>query len=339
MKRSDYSILNVLGLSMGIACCLLIFQYVSYEESYDNIPEADQIVRLRLDNYQDGKLDWQSAAVYPAFAPLMKRDFPEIENYCRLAVTDMLLSNDKRNVKFNEDKGYYADPSFISMFNIKVIKGNAATALTGLDKIMLSASMAEKFFGDEDPIGKTLTYRAPFSVKTFEVTGIFIPPVHSHLVINYLISYPTVGSIRRQFGDMSRPEETSWGWHQFYTYLLLKKGTDLKKLESKFPAFCDRYINTLEWKKVGRTRNEVYLIPLKDIHLHSHYMQEAEANGNDYAVSFLYLLALLIVGIAWVNYINLSTAWSMERAKEVGVRKVIGATRGKLIMQFLPRVF
>ena len=334
LKRSDYSILNVLGLSIGIACCLLIFQYVSYEKSYDNIPKADQIVRLRLDNYQDGKLDWQSAAVYPAFAPAMKKDFPEIENYCRLAVTELLLSNDERNVKSNEDKGYYADPSFISMFNVKVIKGNSATALNGLDKIMLSASMAEKFFGSENPIGKTLIYRAPFSVKTFEVTGIFIPPVHSHLVINYLISYPTIGSFRRQFGDMSRPEETSWGWYQFYTYLLLKKGTDLEKLENKFPAFCDRYINTLEWKKVNRTRNEVHLIPLKDIHLHSHYMQEAEANGNDYAVSFLYLLALLIVGIAWVNYINLSTGRSLERAKEVGVRKVIGATRGKLIMQF-----
>jgi putative ABC transport system permease protein len=334
LKRSDYSILNVLGLSIGIACCLLIFQYVSYEKSYDNFPKADQIVRLRLDNYQDGKLAWQSAAVYPAFAPLMKKDFPEIEDYCRLAVTELRLSNDERNVKFNEDKGYYADPSFISMFNIKVIKGNSATALNGLDKIMLSASMAEKFFGDENPIGKTLIYRAPFSVRTFEVTGIFIPPVHSHLVINYLISYPTIGSSRRQFGDMSRPEETSWGWYQFYTYLLLKKGTDLKKLESKFPAFCDRYINTLEWKKANRTRNEVYLIPLKDIHLHSHYMQEAEANGNEHAVSFLFLLAILIVGIAWVNYINLSTGRSLERAKEVGVRKVIGATRSKLIMQF-----
>ncbi len=334
LKRLEYSILNVLGLSIGIACCLLIFQYVSYEKSYDNVPKADQIVRLRLDSYQEGKLDWQSAAVYPAFAPAMKKDFPEIENYCRLAATEMLLSNDERNVKSNEDKGYYADPSFISMFNIKVIKGNAATALNGLDKIMLSANMAEKFFGNENPIGKTLVYRAPFSVQVFEVTGIFIPPLHSHLVINYLISYPTVGSVRMQFGDMSRPEETSWGWRQFYTYLLLKKGTDLKKLESKFPAFCDRYINTQEWKKVRRTLNEVYLIPLKDIHLHSHYMQEAEANGNAYAVSFLYLLALLIVGIAWVNYVNLSTGRSMERAREVGVRKVIGATRSKLMMQF-----
>ena len=334
LKRSDYSILNILGLSIGIACCLLIFQYVSFEKSYDNFPKTDQIVRLRLDNYQDGKLDWQSAAVYPAFAPFMKKDFPEIEDYCRLAVAELLLSNDQRNIKFNDNKGFYADPSFISMFNIKVLKGNPSTALNGLDKIMLSTSMAKKFFGHENPLGKTLVFRAPFSVKLFEVTGLFIPPVHSHLVVNYLISYPTIGSFRRQFGDMTKPEETSWGWYQFYTYLLLKKGTDIKRLESKFPSFCDRYINSLEWKKAYRTRNEVYLIPLKDIHLHSHYMQEAEANGNEHAVSFLFLLALLIVGIAWVNYINLSTGRSLERAKEVGVRKAIGATRGKLIMQF-----
>ena len=334
LKRIDYSILNILGLSIGIACCLLIFQYVSYEKSYDDLSKADQIVRLRLDNYQEGKLDWQSAAVYPAFAPFMKKDFPEIKDYCRLAVAELLLSNDKRNIKFNEDKGYYADPSFIPMFNIEVVKGNPSTALNGLDKIMLSTSMAEKFFGDEDPLGKILVFRAPFSAKNFEVTGVFIPPVHSHLVVNYLISYPTIGSFRRQFGDMTRPEETSWGWYQFYTYLLLEKGTDIRKLESKFPSFCDRYINSLEWKKANRTRNEVYLIPLKDIHLHSHYMQEAEANGNEHAVSFLSLLALLIVGIAWVNYINLSTGRSLERAKEVGVRKVIGATRGRLIMQF-----
>ncbi len=129
-------------------------------------------------------------------------------------------------------------------------------------------------------------YRAPFSTIAFQVTGVFNPPAHSHLVINYLVSYPTIGSFRSQFGDISRPEETSWGWYQFYTYLLLKKGTDIKKLEAKFPAFCDRYINNLDWKKASNTRNEVYLMPLKDIHLRSHYMQEAEANGNETAYHF-----------------------------------------------------
>ena len=256
-KRKNYSILNILGLAIAIACWLLILRYVSYEKGYDNFPKADQIVRLRLDSYQEGKLDWQSAAVYPAFGPIMKKDFPEVKNYCRLAATQLLLSNDERNVKFNESKGYYSDPSFLSMFSIHVLKGNSQTALNGLDKIMLSADMAKKYFGNADPLGKTLTYRAPFVTKNFEVTGIFTPPSHSHLVINYLISYPTIGSFRRQFGDLSQPEETSWGWYQFYTYLLLKSGTDIKKLESKFPSFCDRYVNNLEWKKANNTKNEV----------------------------------------------------------------------------------
>src|SRR5690242_8846736 len=112
-RRKGYSTLNILGLAVGIASCLLIFQYVSFEKSYDDFsPKADRIIRLRLDSYRDGRLDWQSAAVYPAFGPTMKKDFPEVENYCRLAAADLLLSNDERDVKFNESKGYYADSSF-----------------------------------------------------------------------------------------------------------------------------------------------------------------------------------------------------------------------------------
>jgi putative ABC transport system permease protein len=335
LRRKNYFILNLLGLAVGITCWLFILQYVSYEREYDAFPKANRIARLTLDNYQQGKLDWQSAAVYPAFGPNMKGDFPEVENYCRLAATEFLLSNDERNIRANESKGYYADPSFLSMFDIHVLKGNPRTALDGLDKIMLSEDLAKKYFGNTDPLGKTLVYRAPFVTKVFEVSGVFTPPLHSHLVINYLISYPTIGSFRRQFGDLSRPEETSWGWYQFYTYLLLKPETDLKSLEDKFPAFCDRYINSLEWKKAGGIKNEVRLIPLKSIHLHSHYMQEAEINGNEHSISFLFLVGFFIIGIAWVNYINLSTARSVERAKEVGVRKVAGASRSSLIGQFL----
>lgn len=335
LRRKGYLVLNLLGLTVGIACWLLILQYVSYEKEYDRFSKADRIARLTLATYQQGKLDWQSAAVYPAFGPAMKRDFPEVENYCRLAATELLLSNDEHNIRGNESKGYYADPSFLSVFDIRIRQGNPQTALNGLDKILLSEDMAKKYFGNENPLGKTLVHRAPFVTKIFEVSGVFTPPVHSHLVINYLVSYPTIGSFRRQFGDLSRPEETSWGWYQFYTYLLVKPGTDLKKLEEKFPAFCNRHINNLDWKKAAGIRNEVHLIPLKDIHLRSHYMQEAAINGNERSVSFLFLVGFFIIGIAWVNYVNLSTARSLERAKEVGVRKVAGATRFALICQFL----
>lgn len=334
LKNKVYSVINIFGLTIGMACCLLIFQYVAYENGYDKVSKADRVVRLRLDSYQQGKLDWQSAAVYPAFGPAMKKDFPEVEGYCRLAKAELLLSNDERNIKFNENQGYYADASFLSMFDIRTIKGEPETALSGLDKVMLSADMAKKYFGNENPLGKTLSYRAPFANRSFEVTGVFDPLVHSHLTVNYLVSYPTIGSFRRERGDISMPEETSWGWYQFYTYLLLKPGTDRQALEAKLPDFCNRHINSLEWKKASNIRNEVHLMPLKDIHLHSHYLQEAESNGNSQTVSFLFLIGLFIVGIAWVNYINLSTAKSLERHVEVGVRKMIGATRRTLISQF-----
>ena len=129
------------------------------------------------------------------------------------------------------------------------------------------------------------------------------------------------------------------GWYDFYTYLKLKPGTDYKKFEAKFPAFCNKYINNNEWNKANNVRSEIHLIPLKDIHLYSNYNQEAEVNGNGQSVSFLFLIAFFIIGIAWINYINLATARSMERAREVGVRKVVGAVRGDLIRQFLMESF
>ncbi|HEY2721098.1 MAG TPA: ABC transporter permease, partial [Chitinophagaceae bacterium] len=337
VKRKDYSMLNILGLAIGTSCCLLIFQYVAFERSYDNfLPDSNQIFRLRLDHYQQGRLDWQSAAVYPAFGPTMKKDLPEVEDYCRLSPAPLLLSNELSTIKFNETKGYYADPSFLPMFNIRVLKGNPKTALNGMDKIMLSAETARKYFGKDDALGKTLIFHSPFSERPFEVTGIFDAlPGNSHLVVNYLVSYPTLGFFPHRYNDSSHPEETSWGWYQFYTYLRLKPGTNIQKFESKLPAFCDHYINSQASQKENNIRDEVHIIPVSDIHLHSHYMQEAEVNGNARAVSFLFMIAFLIIGIAWVNYINLSTARSLERAREVGVRKLIGAVRSTLIGQFL----
>src|SRR5258705_9966320 len=240
-KRKGYSLLNISGLAIGIACCILIFQYVAYERSYDRFSgKAKQIVRLRLDSYQQGKLSWKSATVYPAFGPTMKKDFPEVEDFCRLIDADMLLSNDEKNVKFSENKGYYADPSFLSMFNVQLVKGNPKTALSGPDKLLLSENTAKKYFGQDDPMGKKLVYRDPDFTRTLEVTGIFKEyPSNSHLIINHLVSYSTRGSINRQFGDTTNATETSWGWYDFYTYLQLKPHTDLKKFESKFPAFCD----------------------------------------------------------------------------------------------------
>ncbi len=340
-KRKSYSLLNIAGLTIGMSSCLLIFHYVSYEKSYDTFePAANQIVRVRLDSYQQGVLAYKSATSFPAIGPTMKKDFPEVQNFCRLIDDNLLLSNEALDKKFSEDKGYYADPATIDMFGLHFIKGNPQTALNGPDKIILSESTEKKYFGNEDALGKTLVNRNGDHIQPFEVTGVYKEfPANSHLIMQYLVSYATLGKELRSQGDSSNASETAWGWYDFYVYLQLKPGVDYRKLEAKLPAFNDKYINSREWNKTNNQRDELHLVPLSDIHLYSNNNQEAEVNGNGQAVSFLFLIAIFIICIAWINYINLATARSVERAREVGVRKVLGALRSTLIRQFLAESF
>lgn len=338
-KRKGFSLLNVVGLAIGISCCLLIFQYVSYERSYDTFqPLASQVVRVRLDEFKQGSLEWQSATSYPGIAPALKKDYPEVENYCRLIDWNGIFANPQTNVKFSETKGYYADTAAIGMLGVELVKGNPQKALAQPDQVIISESMAKKYFGAEDALGKRLEIhegRASGSLN-YLITGVFKDyPANAHLEINYLVSMASLEQEIRSGGDSSDILNTSFGWYDFYTYLQLKKGTDYKVFESKLPAFCNRYMNSDDWHKKNNVRNELSLIPLSDIHLFSNYNQEAENNGNGQAVGFMFLISFLIMGIAWINYINLATARSVERAREVGVRKVLGAMRNDLVGQFI----
>jgi len=340
MKRKGYTTLNILGLTIGITCCMLIFQYVSYERSYDTFQKnSSQIVRIRLDEYRQGKLLWQSATSYPAFGPLMKKDYPEVQNYCRLIDDELLLSNDAKNIKFSEKKGYFADPSSISMLGVNIAAGNSATALDAPNKIILSQTMARKYFGSTDVVGKTLQSHGDGRAKpdTYLITGVFKDyPKNSHLIIDYLVSYETLRKALKEQGDKEDSANTAIGWYDFYVYLQLKPGTDLQAFQAKMPAFAAKYVNKRKGAKGTQfSGNKLYIIPFSDIHLYSNYNQEAEVNGSGSAVSFMFLIGLIILGIAWINYINLSTARSVERAKEVGVRKVLGAAKGNLIRQFM----
>ena len=340
-KRKGFSLLNIFGLTIGMSCCLLIFHYVSYERSYDDfVPDSKNVVRLRLDNYQKGKLAWKSATVYPAIAPHLKKDYPEVEDFCRIIDANLLLSTESNTLKFNEDKGYYAEPSFLSMFDLKLTEGNRKQVLDGPDKMIISESMAKKYFGSEEPVGKKLLQRDQSQTQAYEITGVFKDfPANSHLDIKYLVSWSTFSKYLRTQGDTSNALETSFGWYDFYSYLKLKPGTDWKKFEKKLPVFCDKYINSQEWYKKNNNKAELYLMPVTDLHLYSNYNQEAEVNGNGQAVGFLFLIAVFIIGIAWINYINLATARSAERAREVGMRKVLGAARSNLIRQFMMESF
>jgi putative ABC transport system permease protein len=337
LKRKGFTTLNILGLTIGIACCLLIFQYVSYERSYDTFQKnGSRIVRLRLDQYKQGKMLWQSATSYPAIGPTMKKDYPEVENFCRLIDDELLLSNDARNVKFAETKGYYADPSSIDMMGVQMIRGSNTTALNEPDEIIISQNMAKKYFGTDDVVGKTLIARSQNAVETLEINGVFKEyPSNSHLIINYLVSYSTLKKELDATGDKNDASNTAFGWYDFYTYLQLKPGTDLQKFQAKMPAFAGHYINSTKGRKVNNIEDKLFIIPLNEIYLNSNYNQEAEVNGSGGAVNFMFLIAFIIMAIAWINYINLSTARSVERAKEVGVRKVLGAGKASLVKQFM----
>src|SRR5688572_2299500 len=168
-KRKGYAALNVFGLTIGMVCCLLIFHYVSYERSYDDFhPQANNIVRLRLDNYQKGTLAWKSATVYPAIAPHLKKDYPEIEKFCRLYDAHLMLHNPSNNARYRETQGYFAEPAFLEMFELPLTKGNAAVALKEPNQVIMSETMARKYFAQEDPIGKQLVFTS--SRRTIPLT-------------------------------------------------------------------------------------------------------------------------------------------------------------------------
>ena len=271
-KRQGYSVLNILSLSIGIIGCLLLFKYVSYEKNYDNFQtDIDRIVRVRLDASQHGKQAWQSAGSFGAIGAALKREFPEVEDVCRILrfPSGLLIANEKTGVKAIEANAYYADPSVVSILDIRMKQGNPATVLSGLGKIILSETLAKKYFGNENPVGQRLISRAQWKVDEYEVAGVFKDyPANSHLVLDFVVSAATLDKLLANWGEEA-VEDSKWRWNFYLTYLQLKPGTDYRKLEQKFPAFCEQHLNQNKWAKENNMKYEMYLLPVKDIHLYS----------------------------------------------------------------------
>lgn len=324
IKNRVSSIVNVLGLAIGMTAFILIIQYVRYELSYDRFHEkAGRIYRIQQDRYNKGEITTQWAAGCSAVGHALFENFPEVENFTRFQIFDGIFSTGEK--KFREERIYIADTSFFEIFSFGLVRGDPSTLLKNPLEMAVSESMARKYFGDEDPIGKSLRFDGAVEVM---ITGVFrdVPP-NSHLKPDFVVSWETL--VQFYGPDVN----TAWQWDGFFNYILLNPATDYREFEAKIPAFVEAEIG--EEMRQWDADVVFNLQPLRSIHLNSDFMFEAEPNGNARSVYALMAIAIFLVIIAWMNYINLSSARSLERAREVGMRKVTGAFREQLMGQFL----
>jgi len=338
-KNKFFSLLNISGLAIGMAVFLLIAQYVQFEKSYENfVPDKENIYRVKLESYEKNELIMATAENYPGVGPALKTELPEVVSYARLYnmgyKNNVIITNENAKpdpIAFRQRRFLYADSTFLPMMGYEMVKGNAMQALAEPFTAVISEKYAKMYFGKEDPIGKTLRLRDDdFTDELVKVTGVFKDlPSNTHLKFDVLFSYNSL----YPRGDWAiQRYRLGWRRKDMYTFVQLRPGTDPQKTEAKLPAIVAKYKPEL---KESTQRQVLGLQPLKDIHLNSDLTEEPETNGNGRTVFFLGLIGVFVLVIAWINYVNLSTARALERAKEVGIRKVIGAVKRQLVSQFL----
>jgi putative ABC transport system permease protein len=332
-KNKIFSFINIAGLAIGMAACLLIMQYVSFQLSYDRFNKnADDLYRVYNDRYQNGKLIQHGTITYSAIGKAMQNDFPEVINHTRVEPWGKVVISLDNKKRIGEEEMIAVDNSFLSMFSYPMIAGDVNNALKEPYSVILTEDAAKKIFGVKDNDFASLLNKTIIAGKDsmpYKVTGIFKEvPENSHLQFDILVSYVTVYTGKDSYKEADYDFKDSDFWH----YIQLKHGANYKALEAKLPAFSEKYF---QGNKVSGSVEKFYLQPLARAHLYSDFEYEIGQTDSATVAWGMLIIALFIIVIAWVNYINLSTAKSVERAKEVGVRKVSGATRQQLIKQFL----
>ncbi len=322
-KHKVFSFINIFGFAIGMACCVLIFAYVLHELSYDKFHEkSDRIYRLRSELKIAGD-DLDIPKSSPPMADYLVQNYPEVINAVRFREIGRVPVR-YRNVQYYEDHLFFADNTVFDIFTFPKVKGDPQTALNTAHSIVITEDMAKKYFGSEEPLGKLLNINNQFD---FTVTGILKnAPSNSQFHFDMLCSFEA-------FAQDNKREMQNWLSINNYTYILLEQGADYKQLELKFPDMINKKVGSL--LKYVKGEMILTLQPLTRIHLHSNLMQEISGNSNIIYVYIFSAIALFILAIACINFMNLSTARSTKRAKEVGLRKVLGADRGKIIRQFL----
>lgn len=341
-RQQGYSFINISGLAIGMASCLMIFLYVSDELRYDDFHEkGDRIYRIDQTNMWD---DFESifSGTGPGVAPVLKSEIPEIESFVRINnPTDMLISverNANEILYFEESEVLTADSTFFHIFSVPFLEGNPESALNNPYSFVLTTETAKRYFGDESALGKSITVETPNSKISYQITGIVQEmPDNSHFkfdLISSLSSYPNV----------TRREDT-WLWTAFTTYVLLEEYSSIEQVRAKSPSALNNHAEAKLFSAFGYTTEnfqssektwELFFTPLKDVHLRAN--EAGNRLGPVSNIFYVYVfstIALLIIALASINFMNLSSARSVQRAKEVGIRKTLGSLRGSLIVQFL----
>ncbi|HYC28151.1 MAG TPA: ABC transporter permease [Chitinophagaceae bacterium] len=336
LRNKVFSFINVSGLAIGLACCMLIAMYIYHEMSYDAHQKyAGRLYQIGTRSVKDGEEIRLGYTVAP-MAPVMQQEYPEIESYTRFIdafqddKTLLQYSAGSEVRSFYETKGYFADSTFFRLFTYNFKEGDPNTALNEPNSVVLSEEIAKKIFGNESPLNKTLHINSNTNGEfDFKVTGVFVPAATpSHIDARFVMSMKG-GAVGEWVNSMTEMVNNG----MFFSYLLLKPGADPKKLESKFDDFIKRHAGA-DLKASGYYKYQ-YLTPIRNIHLYANERNNVTPPGN---LTYLYILmsiAVVTLLIACVNFMNLSTARSAKRALEIGVKKVLGAERRSLIRQFL----
>lgn len=332
LKYKFFSAINIFGMSIGITSCLLIILYVTNELSYDTFHlDADRIYQVGLHGKLGGQ-DIQVANTCPPMAAALVADIPEVEEATRIYLWSQPVVKNGSKI-FTEEKVFYVDSNFFEFFSYVLTEGDVKTVLKEPNTLVLTERMAKKYFGDENPVGKLLIVGN--DNKTFKITGLAEnPPTNSHFNFSILVSSESTENLKRNI----------WLSNFMYTYLKTRPNTSVADVERKFIPMVEKYVGPEIEKFMGTTLKQMkesggafgyYTTNVKDIHLHSASQGDIEAGGNIMYVYFFGGIGFFIMIIACINFMNLSTARSSGRAKEVGLRKTLGSLRGQMIAQFL----
>jgi len=328
IKYKTYSLINILGLAIGTAACLLILHYVSFEKNYDKFhSDSERIYRLRYERISENGEAVRFASSCPPAALRIRDNLDEVEKIARIFRYKASVS--QKDTKFFEEKIFFAEKDFLDILKFNFLEGDPLNGISEPGNAFVSRSTALKYYGTENVLGKTFSIDKQHE---FQIVGVFEDiPQNSHLKFDFLLPWESLLTI------VGKEYDEAWGHSGSFTYLRVQPGTKQADLQNKISKLVDDELG--ESLKEYKMELLLPLQPLEEIHLNSHFMQEYEVNGDEDSVNFLFIIAIFIIVMAWVNYINLSTARSLTRAKEVGLRKVVGAERKQLIIQFFVETF